>query len=323
MSAQDSPQPLQGLDNFSIERPAPARPDAAATPVPVPAAPVIALPAPTDAPTRQPRARASAPAAAPSALPTPVSTPGISAVTPAVEATPLPIEIPVARPSADDGRSWWWAVALVLLAALGSAFAFWWRSRGEEAVEQTAPPPLVVAEPVTPAPAPAVPNGGFVTSGLRATIELQFHPLRAAIDTLRVQLEYQLVIANTGAAKSRELFVELAMLSAGNSQDMALASFYGAEPGEPIAESDGLAAGNLARLGGEAVLPRDAFDLITAGNKRMIVPLIAVRVLGPTGAIVAKAAWLVGIEREGEARMAPLRLDGRAVQEGLGVRAYP
>ena len=350
VAQQAPPQTIQGLENFTLERPAPPRPDTSATSVPTPAPPVIALPAPraaAPAPTRTARAPApssSATLATPTpAAPTPAAVPDIVAVTPVTEPAAAPAETPEASPSGDEEWSWRSAVALLLLAALGGGFALWWRSRGEKAIERCEstrdaalvpePEPMVeakqaepipiAAKPVSSAPGPVTPSAGFVTSSLRAVIELDFRPVRAGVDTLRVQLDYELQIRNTGPVRSRELFVELAMLSAGTAQDAALAAFFASAPGEPIAESDGLAAGGSARLAGEALLRRDAFDVISAGGKRMVVPLMAARVLGPTGAIVAKAAWLVGIERAGEARMAPLRIDRNGWSEPLGRRDYP
>lgn len=328
--AQNSAQPLQGLDNFTIApvRPAPApvvTPSAVPTPMATPAA------APTAAPTPSPRAtRTPTPNASPTPAParTPTAQPAApSIVTPTPEVSPTPVATatpaPVAAPARGSAPLWPWLLGAVLLAVAGLGAWIWRRRSVEEALPEPAVAPVSAPEPA-PEPTPATPRG-LVTSRLMPEITIDLRVVRAGTDTLRAVVEYEIDVRNDGRAAAQQVWVEALLLSAAAGPDAELEAFFTAQPTAPVAPPFGLPSGGAGTIAGIATIDRDRLHILSAGERRMFVPLLAVRVLYAHSAasmVSENAAFLIGIERPGEARMAPLRLDGVGMREDVGVRRH-
>jgi hypothetical protein len=127
---------------------------------------------------------------------------------------------------------------------------------------------------------------------------------------------------NTGAAGARDIVVEALAFSAGETQGEELAAFFSRT------DADRVAVAQLPRLGAadlthEVLMPRGALREYAAQGRRLFVPLLAFNVSygwsGGRGR--TSAAFLVGQERAGSEKLAPLPLDSGATRlTGLGVR---
>lgn len=342
---------IPGLENFTLERPQPPAPTATPTPVPPPAA--TSSPTATASPaalvpqvaTRRPLPQPRATAAGPS-TPAPPS-PTAAARLPAMVETPAPIPVesppPAVEPDPGPAR-WplWAALAGTVLAGL-AGFA-WWRRRKNAAgdaddtipVEDGAAParPARTTDRIASAAPP--PSGGvvtstskptgLVTSSLKPEIQLSLIPARGGVDTLRATLEFQLHLANAGRGAARAVAVEAWLISASHQTEAELATLFSRPPGEPMLPPFDLPASAAIDLTGLVTAPRDALATITAGERRMFVPVLAVRVEFADGrglASTTTGAFLVGVERAGQARLAPLPLDrGARMHERLAARPY-
>ena len=291
-------------------------------------------PAPSATPTRRPRPQATA-SAAPTATATPAPVPTVPiASAPVAAPTPraTPQSAPVAAPVEPQSGGGWWLMG-VLAAIAGAGAGFWLLRRRsaepDEIADPVVPPTAPVAPSVEPVAVPVAPvapppaSGGFVTSSLRPKIELGFRPVRAGTETLRARVEYEVAIANVGSALAAGLHVELILLSAGNDHDALLSHFWTAPPERPIAADIRIEPGGVAALAGEALVDRDALETITAAGRRMFVPLVAMRVLSGSGGLLARGAWLIGVAREGQAKLAPISLERNGMRGDVAARDYP
>lgn len=356
-------QPLPGLENFTIERPAPPP---VVTPSPTPSA-TPAAPAPSPTPTPTPTS--PTPTAPPGATATPVPTSRPTAAAPTPVATATPGETPAATatltppPATDDdaarvltpapsasttppgpaGAAWpIWLLGAVGLVVLGAGA--WWllgRRRDEEATEPAEVAPDVVAVPVSapvvvpppplgsppppPAPAPSLPGGlvttaapparppgGLVTTALKPEVTFELIPIRAGIDTLRATLEFSLTIGNRGRAPAHDAMVEAWLLAADRDPRGVIAQLLARDAGETILPPFTLPAGAAIDVSGQVATPRDQLATITAGERKLFVPMLVVRALWHDGRgrrDGAGAAFMVGVPRQGQDRLAPLPLD--------------
>lgn len=353
---------IPGLENFTLERP---QPTPTVTPTPVPPAPSpIVTPTATPPTATSPPAAVPTPrvTAAPRTTATPVAQPSPTALptaTPGAGATPDVAPVPVVTPpptaieptaNAEPGR-WplWAALAGIVLA--GIAGFVWWRRRRdhaesdhEVAAETVAAPPARTTDrpappPAKPAPAPTVPlpppsvpaaaspkPGGLITSSLKPEVQLALQPLRGGVDTLRATLEYQLQVINTGRGAARGVAVEAWLLSAGHETAGDLQHLFASQAGELMLPPFDLPASGAIDLSGVAKAPRDVLATITAGERRMFVPILATRVRFADARgteTVLTAAFLIGLERDGQERLAPLPLDrGSRMHDRLAARPY-
>lgn len=356
-------QGLPGLDNFSIERPVPAPvPSATPTPTPTPTRPSPSAASPTPTPSANvPRNRpAATPSASPTATPSPRPTPTTSApaAVPVTVISPTPtasppdpgVAIGVGAPAA-PATNWpvWAALAALLVAigaVLGAAGALWWRRRADvrsvpaevlllDAPAATAVPPSAPAAnepmPIVPELAPAAAPkarlpGGLITSSLKPALSFDLRPRQGAVDALRATVDYELVIRNTGRGPANDVVVEVWLLSGSAQQDDDLAYVLALDPGEPALPPFRLMADAAVDLSGQVVAPRETLAIITAGERTMFVPLIAIRAhyRDTRGTVQsASAAFMVGIDRPGSDRLAPLPLDrGAQVSDRLAARRY-
>ena len=237
-------------------------------------------------------------------------------------AAPLPGFAPVEtdQPAAVTGvvANWprWVAVAVIVL-GLGAA-AWWWRRRrhAQDAIFWDEPAVAAVDVAVAPVPAPPVAPpkspGGFITTALRPELAFELLPLAAGIDALRASLDFQLTVGNVGRASAHDVTVEAWLIGAGRDPRAELVPVFAQASGIPLLAPFVLPAAAKADLTSQALASRDLLAVITAGERQLFVPLLAVRAswrdgrgqLGTT-----TAAFLIGVPRVGQERLAPLALD--------------
>jgi hypothetical protein len=294
-------------------------PRATATPSPRPSTPVPteAIPAATPTPVQTPVA---APAATPTAEASPVATP-----------TPIATPAPVATTPAEGGdRTWLWlAFGLAALAVAGFA-AFRLRSRArdddeiEDVYEPVDPAPAIPVASVEAAPAPAPPPAPAAPpppvaaatppagSEQRAQIDIAMRPLRAGTNLTGGAVDYEITLRNSGQIAANDVRVDIRVMNASSDQDAMLKALFDHFIDKPIVARFDLNAGQSLSLGGMAMMPNDAVVPLNIGGRPFFVPVFAVNVLyrwGPTNHGQTAAAWVIGIEREPGAKMAPFRLD--------------
>lgn len=334
----------------------PASPSVAQTPQPRPSA--------TPSQERPPRPRATTATPTPSATPTATPSAQPTAIaptpTPSTTATP-PAPAPAAQPVEEtSGWTIWAAVGALALALIGG-FA-WWRSRerrsddiyDEAPLELYVPADEYAAAPAPPSPTPPSPTpvtpeppappspslpgglitsslkrsggGGLITSSLAPELRLALTPLRGGVDTLRATLEYELQVGNAGRGLARAVAVEAWLISASHNTAADLDTLFSSPVGAPMLEPFDLAPNGAIDLGGVVELPREMIATISAGERRMFVPVLAVRVGFTDGRGTAQLltrAFLVGMRRDGQDRLAPLPLDrGARMNEDLAARPY-
>lgn len=187
-----------------------------------------------------------------------------------------------------------------------------------------APAPSASAQAAPPSP--PRPPGGLITTALRPAVAIGIQPVRASVDSLRVTLDYVLHIGNTGQAPALGVSVETWLFGAGSNPQAELDQLFAQPPGQLQLPPFDLMASAQGDLAGQSIAPREALATINAGERRMFVPMLAVRALytdrrGKQQGIVA--AFLVGAERDGQDRLAPLALDrGSRAYERLAARPF-
>lgn len=340
IAAQDSGR-LPGLDNFQLESPRPApipTPTPTTRAIPIPDAPRIVFPAPTASPTprtarpaagvtdRVPTDRPTAtarnlpepratPAAEPDAAATPAPAP-TATVTPQAIA-PTPVGRPAATApapaaaSAEADRSVW-PFLVAALVVIGLAVLLLRRRRRpdivDEVVEPDAAAPSIAAR--KPAPAPAAPMP--VSAEPRAQLTLTLRPLRAGLNLLTAIVDCDVTITNAGTVAAQDIRLDVRLLSAGGGQDAELAAIYAQAPARPAVPVFLLEPGETRSFKAMATLARAAIVPMTAGNRPMFVPIVALIARYRANAVTAgqtSQAFAVGIERVDSAKLAPLWLD--------------
>lgn len=245
---------------------------------------------------------------------------------------------PASAPPAPLWRAdWLIAGALVLL--VGVALLLWRRRRkgpsdgdaDEVAVAPITaeprahrPPASEPASPIASVPSDSTPASPAVDAP-RARLTLALRPRRGGINLVTATLDAELEIVNAGDAPAAAVQVAARLLSAHRDQQAELDALF-AEPGvRPAVASFALAPGEGRVLPLLLTLPRGAIRPIDMGGRAMFVPVAAVDVRYASGAGEAQsaAAFAVGVERDGAAKLAPFWLDGPArMHETLGARPH-
>jgi len=337
-------------------------PTASATPVPAETSaprPAPRTARPTPSPTARPRPSATATPAATSPVsePTPAVTPDaapailpVPQATPTPSADPTPAATPAAVPAgAEDQpghRFVWLALGLATLAAL--AFAVLRRRRSHEIFDDVTdtiepvrddPTPSPVAAPVTDiatvqpeAVVPdALPNSAAAVAAApepdgRAQIGVEMRTVRAGTNLTGGAVNYEITLHNSGATSANDVRVDIRLMNASVDQDEVLKALFSHFIDKPIVARFDLAAGQSITLGGMAMMPGEALVPLTIEGRAFFVPVFAVNVLyrwGPTHHGQSAKAWLIGIEREPGAKMAPFRLDtGPRMYDTVGQRLH-
>ncbi|CAN5535462.1 hypothetical protein BH09PSE4_BH09PSE4_19540 [soil metagenome] len=324
---QTAPVLIPNVGNFSLPASGPqSAPSPAPTPSPTPAPSATPTPAVFPPPVVEtvraasPAARSTPRLAAPAGAPTPSPVASASAQPAPLATTPV-VPTPVASPatiSVPESRgslAWLWAT-LGALAAGGVGWALVRRrKRGEEQVEEPSPPA---------APRRSHPVTG--PSGQRPWLELSFRPKRVGTNLLSAAVEYELTLTNIGKVPATHIRAAAELLTAHAGQDEAIATLYDSPVDVPIAPPFALDPGEARILPGFATRPRAEIDVVAARGRPMFVPMVAARVTydyGDGSVGLATATYVVGVEREGEARMAPIWLDQPPkMLGGAGARAY-
>ena len=272
--------------------------------------------------TSAPAAAATLPAAAPS-FPAPESTSGTLA--PAHGLAVLP-----------------WLLAAFALAA-GAAFLFW-RNRSRlsfaggpqvdlfSAEPEPAPAPAPPApRPQPPAPRAAQPTSqpkpeglGIVASTLRPWLEVAMQPLRCIVTDDAVTVEFELDLFNSGSAPARDVHVAAALVNAGETQEQALANFFGQRPGlgERI---DVIQPLKRVTFTTQIVTSRQQVQVLEMGGRHVFVPVLAFNANYGWAAKTGQTcvSYLLGRDSQGE-KLAPFRLDlGPRLFRKVGARPLP
>lgn len=309
---------------------------AKATSVPKAAAPVAKRePAPEARPAQRPATPVAdvpaTPAPTPAASPTPAPIPTAA---PATQPTPTPQPAPtVPAPTVSapvEGRAmpfWLWlAVILVVVAAL------WFLRRKPAHRAPALPAPDPVAEPVDASQPIAEPAVVATTSApkfleprkasappvlpeARPRLALELRPLRAGLNMLSATAECELTVTNTGDAAADGIRVQVSLLTAHTGQDSDLAAINAAPVGRPATPPFTLAPGESRTVRVVSATARDAIHTMTAANRPMFVPIVAVNARYAGEGVAdgqTSRAWAIGIERVDSAKLAPFWLDGPA-----------
>ena len=317
--AQDVPQATP------VPTPTPA-PTPTFIPIPddVPLAEPTPVPIPAPTPTVAPPVRATPPARPIAPAPTPAPTaPEPPADLPIIVPTPTPTAAALPEPTlappvripqqpaavAEEESGSPWLLVLAALAGLGALAFFLFRRRREELIYEpepdfTAEPefvaPEIVAEPepvvVPVAPPPA-----------RADLTLAFRPTRAGLNMLSATVEGELTVANTGEAAARDVRVRAVLLTAHPGLDANIAALRAEPVARPAAPPFTLGPGETRTLRVVAAAAREALQVLTAGERPMFVPVVAIDLAhagGQTG-----QAYAVGVERVDSPKLAPFWLD--------------
>lgn len=284
-----APRPAEERPQAETPRrdPAPQRP----APEPAPSAEAPAE-SPTPA-TKAPAAQAPAPAPA---LPVPAA-PAPQAASPAATAPPA---------QQDSSLSGLW---LLVPAALGlvAFFALGRRRPRPKPVEKPRRAPAAAAPP---APPPAPPK-------LRAIVEVEFLPERAAATATEAVVQFEFVLRNMGEAVARNIRIDARLFNASENKEAAefLKGAIHELSGSPHVT---IAAGGELRLPMAISLPNDQVREIIVQGRRLFVPLLASNFAWDwEGGTDRKSfSWIVGREpATPTAKMGGFRLD-------LGPRIY-
>lgn len=342
--------PPAGLESFSL--PPQAAPTPAPVPVPdtprlnLPAAQPAPRPAPTPraAPTPTPRATPT-PAASPTPRPTPTprATPApLPSATPAPIATPVPSAppfVPVAPPTPaaaapgtvapeanamreERAPMWPWLLGTAVI-ALGAGI--WLGRRGARPSALPAP----VAEPVRPAPVPPKPASPPPTPPAPVApvpppvpptpIAIAVRPQRVGLNMLSATAEAEVTLTNNGAVTIERVILDARLMSAHQGLDAELAALSPLP--RPSVPPFALAPGESRTVRTVTALARDAIHVITAADRPMFVPVLAI--VARAGGGVARQSFALGIERADSAKLSPIWLDGQnRMYDQVGVRPH-
>jgi hypothetical protein len=165
---------------------------------------------------------------------------------------------------------------------------------------------------------------GIVSTGLRPWVEVAMQPLRCIVTDDAVTIEFELDLFNSGSAPARDVHVAAAMMSAGDQQDQALASFFAQRPG-PGERIELIQPLKRVTFTTQIVTARSQLQALEAGGRVVLVPIIAFnasyRWAGKDGQ--TSVSYLVGREARSD-KLAPFRLDlGPRLFRGLGARPLP
>ncbi len=148
----------------------------------------------------------------------------------------------------------------------------------------------------------------------RARLSIELRPLRAGLNLLSATAECQIVVTNTGTEPASGIRIHASLLTAHAGQDADLAAINAAPVTRPATAPFALAAGESRVVRTVSAIPRDAIHGMTAANRPMFVPIVAVNILYDSGDGPAQTAraWAIGVERVDSAKLAPFWLDAPA-----------
>ena len=160
---------------------------------------------------------------------------------------------------------------------------------------------------------------------LRARLAVELRPLRAGLNLLSATAECEIVVTNIGTAAADGIRVQAVLLTAHAGQDADLASVNAGPVVRPATTPFALAPGETRVVRTVSATAREAIHSMTAANRPMFVPIVAVNILYASGEITGQTAraWAIGIERVDSAKLAPFWLDAPArMYDGIAARPH-
>lgn len=160
---------------------------------------------------------------------------------------------------------------------------------------------------------------------LRARLAVELRPLRAGLNLLSATAECEIVVTNIGTAAADGIRVQAVLLTAHAGQDADLASVNAGPVVRPATTPFALAPGETRVVRTVSATAREAIHSMTAANRPMFVPIVAVNILYASGEIAGQTAraWAIGIERVDSAKLAPFWLDAPArMYDGIAARPH-
>ena len=323
-----APGSLGTLNGFSLPSSAPPTIPARQLPDATPT-PVLVLPTPRPTPTPTPATTPSAsverrtqPPTSPTPTPTPVDADTATDTAPAPDAAAIRAPIPAgAIPQAPSPASpaprkppttARWLLALAALVLLSIAAFVLYRRRttphrpARDPVEQS--PSLPATAATAPSPRPRV---APAPSSDRASLRIDFRPVRAGLNLLSALVEGEVTVRNDGAQPIEMIALATTLVNADAATDAELAAFFGQPIGRPAVPVFALAPGEGRAVRIVAPLARGAIRPLHANARAFFVPVLAIEcrfVCGGEGLRTARA-FSIGIERPGSAKLAPIWLD--------------
>lgn len=188
----------------------------------------------------------------------------------------------------------------------------------------TTPLPAPPPEPAAPTPKPRADDGMIVSRSLKPAIRIDFRPDRLFINDKEIAVQFDIVVANDGAAPARDVLVEAMLFTAHAGQDEQIASFFR----QPRGQGDRIAAvAPLAKIALKSVvrLPIGDVQRFTVEDRDLFVPLVAFNVLfrSSTGDEQVSASYLVGRGADDVAKLAPFVVEsGPTIINGLSARPH-
>lgn len=187
-------------------------------------------------------------------------------------------------------------------------------------LELEAPMPVPMPEP-EPEPVPATP----ATPAPRPEMELGLHIHQAGTTDVGAAVDFEIALRNGGAGTARDIRLAVRLLAAGAGQEAQLATILNARPERPFTPPFALDPGADAAFRATVSLARDKLTALDVGGRPAFVPILALiadyRWEG--GQSGMGAAYLLGVERPGIARLAPFPLDRPpAMLAPIGIRQH-
>ena len=168
---------------------------------------------------------------------------------------------------------------------------------------------------LTRAPAPAA----------RPWIEFDIHPRRGGLNLLSATVELEIAVRNSGEVATDAVLIEATLLPARSGGESEFAALFARPVSRPATPAFALAPGEERRLRVVAALALAHVEPMVARGRAMLVPVVAVNAVyrwaaGEAGQTAA--AFVIGVEREGQAKLAPFWLDAPGMHERLAARPH-
>ena len=238
-------------------------------------------------------------------------------------------------PAAEPARPFWLFPALLVGLILAATALFLRRRRkGEtvqepEAVVPIAPPVVPVARAVPEAPSdpvapPVVPAPRFLEPppAPLARIDIEAPTVsRAGVNLVTATADLTVTLRNPSSVAATGIALDVRLLSAQPGQDAVIHTLFSGPVDRPATPRFDLAPGETKRVRVMATMPRDAITILTASERPMFVPVVAIRAVHAGGQ--TRSVHAIGIERAGQAKLGPFWLDVPSrMYDTIGVRPH-